>query len=341
MNLDDRIAKLQALLARVQGRSRSPHRANGGPNGGPAAPPVPVVPAVVLREAPAPPLSASLAVTAAPPPPVLTAVPPSPPQPFAPAPSAPRVRVATPVEPLFAHEELPLPTLPPPRPEHSGVRVVDPPPMPVVELDVDPDPLPEPLPPPESFSDLSLPGDRPSQAADAGPAAADETLESRSRLVAAAAVVEEDEGAAASDPTIEVAAAEVSSAELVALQGLAEDIEAPSSSRRPISLEQKMSEPEEEAPLHPPPPESGKLPAASPAIDLTLPEPRPREAAPEPVREARKEAEAPAAPAPRETAAKASPASHEEAQVARFVGVPPNADAMKTFGEILDEALAL
>jgi hypothetical protein len=220
--------------------------------------------------------------------------------------------------------------------------------MHVVELEIDPEPLSEPLPAPESFSELSLPGDRPSQAAaaDTGPAAVDETLESRSRLVAAAPLLEDEDGSAASDPTIEVAAAEVSSAELIALQGLPEDEEAPSSSRRPISLEQKMREPEEEAPLHLPPPESGKLPAASPAIDLTLPaESRARETPPEPpapmreAREARAEAERTVAGASVHAATKVEALA--EVQVASFVGVPPNADAMKTFGEILDEALAL
>ncbi len=236
----------------------------------------------------------------------------------------------------------------PPRPEPSGVRAVEPPPMEVIELDVDPDPS---IPPP-SVSPVS------------GSAKSEEGLESRSRLVSAPPValgsgdrgdddlgdddVGDDDGAelldddedeepfalsvppghAASDPTIEAVPAEVSQAEMDAIE---EADRAPTSSRRPISMEEKMSELEEDSPpLHSPPPASGKLPAASPALEL-----EPLDSQPMPIA-------APVAVAsPRLTreALRADPLPQTE--VAVFVGRTPSDLAAKTFGDLLDATLAL
>ena len=142
----------------------------------------------------------------------------------------------------------------------------------------------------------------------------EEALESRSRLVSAPPQpVETSEPRPPSDPTIEVAAAEVSRTELEEI----EEERAPSSSRRPITMETKMNELEDEAwespagdeapPLHTPPPESGKLPAASPALEL--------------------EAVHPELPA--------------RTEVAVFVASPRSELAEKSFGELLEDALSL
>ncbi len=184
----------------------------------------------------------------------------------------------------------------------------EPPPMEVVELEIDPDPS---IPPP------SL-----------APVSGAEVLESRSRLVSAPPVAldqDEEDGPpggyddAASDPTIEVAAAEVSRLELEAIEASEADEahdRAPTSSRRPISLEEKMSEPDD-VPLHTPPPESGALPAVSPAIDVGF-EPAPA-----------------VMPAPR-----AIPMAPKQVEVAAFVGHAPDATA-PSFGDLLDATLAL
>jgi hypothetical protein len=185
--------------------------------------------------------------------------------------------------------------------------------MEVVELEVDPDPS---IPPP------SL-----------APTSGAEVLESRSRLVSAPPVAlehDEEDGppggydSAASDPTIEIAAAEVSRLELEAIEASEADEvseRAPTSSRRPISLEEKMSEPDD-VPLHTPPPESGALPAASPAIDVGF--------------------EPPAAPpAPTAMAApRAIQVAPTQVEVAAFVGHAPDATA-SSFGDLLDATLAL
>lgn len=150
---------------------------------------------------------------------------------------------------------------------------------------------------------------------------------------------------AASDPTIEVAAAEVSRTELDAL---AEDEEPPSSSRRPITIEEKMSELDDDvAPLHTPPPESGRLPAALPTFELAF-EPQANALRVEEVSTASEPttipADAPAAKArdAREhgdvTVVRAEPP--EETEVAVFV-TGRGAAGAKTFGEILDDALSL
>jgi hypothetical protein len=182
-----------------------------------------------------------------------------------------------------------------------------------VELEVDPDPS---VPPP-------------SMAPVSGHA---EPLESRSRLVSAPPAkleLELDDSdpdpeppSKPSDPTIEVAAAEVSGMELAAIEE-AESERAPASSRRPISIEAKMAEPvEEEAPLHTAPRESGAHRAAVPALDVGF------EPIPAP----------PAAPSPAHEAIFATPAP---AQVASFVGQTSAGRSPKSFGELLDDALSL
>jgi hypothetical protein len=176
--------------------------------------------------------------------------------------------------------------------------------MEVIELEVDPDPS-IPPPPISSVPDGAF-----------GRTGEDAPFESRSRLVSAPPValdgLDEPAPGAASDPTIEVAAAEVSRAELDALEG---DDGAPSSSRRPISLEEKMSERDEDVvPLHAPPPESGKLPTAAPTIELGFEPPLAKEVT------------------------RATPAP--QANVASFVGRAP-APSAKTFGELLDDTLSL
>ncbi len=332
----ERIAKLQALLERVQSRSHAPRRA--ALRTPPARPSV--LEDVVARaslpspiaSAPPPPLPA---ITAAVPPavPPLTeffelpspSLPPSPPAPptAAPAPPAPP---SPPVRPKHApRPEVPAGLFSAGRlePTSSPTEIAaarngvwsppDPPPMEVIELEVDPDPS---LPPPP-FDDASFEDTRPGDLAPVVSFPA--PLESRSRLVVADAIADESPApleseppAPASDPTIEVAAVEVSQREIEALE---EEL-APSSSRRPISLEEKMSE-VDDAPLHAAPPESGSLPAAVPAIDLAF------------EREAEAEAKR----------------THAEpdvrAQVAVFLPASPPAPAAKTFGELLDAALSL
>ncbi len=154
--------------------------------------------------------------------------------------------------------------------------------MEVVELEVDPEPADTPAPvasapreePVSGRADTAPAFSSPDSSSSADPnTQVPAPLESRSRLVVAATAIVDggealepaDEGAfdqAASDPTIEAAAADVSAEAL-------EDEEAPSSSRRPISLEAKMSEPDDDAaPLHSAPRESGRIPAALPNLEL-------------------------------------------------------------------------
>jgi hypothetical protein len=188
----------------------------------------------------------------------------------------------------------------PPEPSHA--RPVEPPPREVVELEVD------------SVSSIPAPPaagpvlDRPDRGADAAPNGlpTEDPLESRSRLVSAPPVSLEasEPQAPPSEPTLEVVSAEISATELAALEA----DRSPTSSRRPISMEEKMNDAGDDAvPLHTPPPESGKLRAAAPTIEL--------------------EAVQPDLP-PR-------------ADVALFVGGPRSESPQKTFGELLDEALSL
>jgi hypothetical protein len=187
--------------------------------------------------------------------------------------------------------------------------------MEVIELEVDPDPS---IPPPPVSGTLMEAFGAPYPDGPSGSLPVEEALESRSRLVSAPPlplepldVGDEPPGHAPSDPTIEVAAAEVSRAELEALEA----DRAPTSSRRPISMEEKMNELDDVVPLHTPPPESGRLPAATPAFDLGF-EPE---------------------PAPHVVRAEPDPG----ADVAVFVGGPPGTSDVKTFGELLDDALSL
>ena len=199
-----------------------------------------------------------------------------------------------------------------PRAEPSSVRAVEPPPGPmeVIELDIDPDPS---IAPPMSGGH-------------------EEPLESKSRLVSAPPSLDrelDDDDLLArpqpSDPTIEVGNVEVGHAELASF----DDEPAPTSSRRPISMEEKMSELDDAPPLHAAPPESGRLPAANPAIELDL------DTASTGVHKlhAMLEAERSAELVERTRAS-------ERPAVAQFVGSAPTAGA-STFGEILDEALQL
>jgi hypothetical protein len=323
VNVEEQIAKLEALLALVRSRSRAqslPSATNGATLEAALAP----APLPRLEPSPAPPRP--------PPPPQSPLEVPTPlaafrPSPVPPAPSpsvAPEARLSSapkvsqrPEAPAFfltplrtaAQKPLvpPAPPVPFAPPESSQVRPHEPPPMEVVELDVDPDPS---IPPP------SL-----------APTSGAEVLESRSRLVSAPPLaLEQDEedgppggyDSAASDPTIEIAAAEVSRLELEAIEADEVSERAPTSSRRPISLEEKMSEPDD-APLHTPPRESGALPAASPAIDVGF------EPAPAP----------PAMAAPR-----AIQVAPTQVEVAAFVGHAPDAPA-SSFGDLLDATLAL
>ncbi len=337
MTIDEQIAKLEALLALVRSRSRAkslPPATNGAkveaalaparlpklepspelPRPPPAPPPPPQSPLDVptpmagFRPSPVPPApSPSVAPEARPPSvPKVSQRPEAPPFFLTPLRTAAQKPVAAPVP-----SAPPAPLAPP---ESSQVRPHEPPPMEVVELEVDPDPS---IPPPSLV-----------------PVSGAEVLESRSRLVSAPPVaLEQDEedgppggyDSAASDPTIEIAAAEVSRTELEAIEASEADEageghdRAPTSSRRPISLEEKMSEPDDVPLLHTPPPESGALPAASPAIDVGFEPP----AAP------------PAVPAPR-----AIQAAPTQVEVAAFVGRAPDATA-PSFGDLLDATLAL
>jgi hypothetical protein len=346
---DDRIAKLQALLARVRSRSRAP-RTPGGPYP-PRAPVRPgpleiATPMAAFRPSPLPPPEA-LATT-------------SPPQPE-PLP----LPIALPLPPIqttyATRPEVPSGLFVTPQPHPSGVRAVEPPPMEVIELEIDPDPSmpPPPVSGPRDDHDASLddfssaPGERPS-----GPLLAETRFESRSRLVsalpAALAAFEPLEapqpldsldsldpldqldpaldppGHVPSDPTIEVAAAEVSRAELDALEAE----HAPSSSRRPISMDEKMSELDDDVPLYNAPPESGRLPAVSPTFDLTFVEPTFAEAT-EPGATSAIRAERPAV-----TRVPGLPGT-TESDVAVFVGAAPSGATPTTFGELLDDALSI
>jgi hypothetical protein len=149
-----------------------------------------------------------------------------------------------------------------------------------------------------------------------------------------------------------------------------EDDRPPSSSRRPISLEEKMAEEDDAVPLHPPPPKSGRLPAASPSIEMGFDaDPstgvrRYDELRAEPAAEAKpadaKPAEAKAPePKPIEAKGPEAPKTHEEPEaalaaspaatavapagvpVARFIGRAPRELAAATFGELLDASLEI
>jgi hypothetical protein len=360
VSTDDRIAMLEALLARVKSRDRT--NANGGASAGTNGTKPHADDEAVLSPLPASPLDVPTPMGAfrpssVPPPPA--GFTPDPPR-YTSRPEAPALFSAKPVAPSTrAPSDASLDqTLVEaatssrriaPRAEPSGVRAVEPPPMEVIELDVDPDPsLPPPSVSPMSVSPVS------------GASRSEEGLESRSRLVSAPPLAldaldpldaidgddddlmdddeDEDEepfalsapGHAASDPTIEAAPAEVSEAEMDAIEAADR---APSSSRRPISMEDKMSELEDDAPpLHTPPPASGKLPAASAAIDLEPLDSQPMLVA------------APAlasVPAPKITreSVRAEPLAPME--VAVFVGRAPSDLASKTFGDLLDATLAL
>ena len=195
----------------------------------------------------------------------------------------------------------------------------------------------------------------------------EEPLESRSRLVSAPPVAPESVDAmeppgamepldlgneptplAPSDPTIEVAAAEVSRAELDAL---VEEEEPPSSSRRMITIEEKMQELDDDvAPLHPPPPESGRLPTALPTFELAF-EPEANSIRLEEVHEPsdlgpiRVEASAvrvEASPDRERTEVSVTRAEPpEDAEVAVFVAPTRSGVSAKTFGDVLDDALSL
>jgi hypothetical protein len=421
---DERIAHLEALLARIRSRKRPPRANPYLPDPRPRRTSPLEIPTPLAAFRPSPlPNAQPVAPTAVP----------------APPPSRPKhaSRPEVPVPGLYAKGSLESPyaqpegelSWPPPpveparvasesvspswdvlsetresreahesRPEPAPPRTDSVPPMAVVELEVDPDPSSPPPPlasaPPVSAAsriaadDASVEGSAP-----ASRRTVEEPLESRSRLVSAPPVAALDSAdgvdsgdtiepldaldpldtleplepiepldvmepldlgtdprpPAASDPTIEVAAAEVSRAELDAL---AEDEEPPSSSRRPITIEEKMSELDDDvAPLHTPPPESGRLPAALPTFELAF-EPQvnalrleelptaselttvradaPEAAKAAKARDAREHGDV--------TVVRAEPP--EETEVAVFV-TGRGAAGAKTFGEILDDALSL
>jgi len=337
VSTDDRIAMLEALLARVKSRTRdrtlltngtTPHADDDVAAGLPASPrdvPTPMAP---VRPSPLPPPPLSTGGASQPPSaPRFSQRPEAPPLSFSAKPLAFESSEASSFERTLQEVGTQIRRAAPPA-EPSRVRAVEPPPMEVVELDVDPDPsIPPPsIPPPASVPPISANGEDP--------------FESRSRLVSAPPApfemtgltqlddVFEDEpfelSSPASDPTIEAAPAEVSQAELDAIE---EADRAPSSSRRPISMEDKMSELEDSIPLHTPPPESGKLPAASPAIELHL-DAQPA-SAPVPV----------AAPALAREALRGDPLSQTE--IAVFLGRTPSDVPAKTFGDLLETTLSL
>jgi hypothetical protein len=141
-----------------------------------------------------------------------------------------------------------------------------------------------------------------------------------------------------SDPTIEVAAAEVSRAEL---EALAEDEEPPSSSRRAITIEEKMKELDDDvAALHPPPPESGRLPTALPTFELAF-EPEANSIRLEEVAEPSDVGTVRAEATERAEVIVTRAEPPEEAEVAVFVTPTRTGPSVKTFGDVLDEALSL
>ena len=343
MNDDRRIAQLEALLARIRSRSRPPRASPYLPEAPP--PPRPSRPGLLEIQTPLAGFRPGPLPQAPPAPQPFVAAPSAPVRPrYAPRPEVPVVGLfpERPLEPMFARPEG--------APAQGTARSTprEPPPMEVVELEVDPDPS---IPPP-SFSEPTLEDTSP-EGAPSG-RTIPEPLESRSRLVSAPPVPlepldamegldvgNEPPGLSPSDPTIEVAAAEVSRAELDALED-----SAPSSSRRPISLEAKMSEPDDDAvPLHTPPPESGRLPAALPHIELAF-EP----AAPERSDVTLARAEAPersevsvvrVEEGERNEMSVVRAEPPEDADVALFVAPPRGAPGRKTFGDLLDDALSL
>jgi hypothetical protein len=134
-----------------------------------------------------------------------------------------------------------------------------------------------------------------------------------------------------------VAAAEVSRAELDAL----EEQEPPSSSRRPITIEEKMSELDDEvAPLHTPPPESGRLPAALPTFELAF-EPEAAAGAEAPDRTDKSTVRIEATEERPEMSVIRAELPSDHAEVAVFVNRPRSYPGAKTFGEVLDDALSL
>ncbi len=290
MSDDDSIDKLEALLERVRSRNRPP------------SDPPPLLDAAADLEVPTP-IAAFL------------------PSPLPPEPSTPhQMEVATPVS-AFRPSSMPPSSAPSTQPlgprrdtlrpglapglfglgpqEPPRMRPLDapppfePPPMEVVELDVESIPS---VPPPPHSGPLSARED-----GGGGPPA--EALESRSRLVSAPPLAAESaEAHDPSAPVLEIASAEISATELEALDA----DRPPTSSRRPISMEAKMNEPDD-APLHEPPPESGKLLAAAPAIELEG----------------------------------VKPSLTPRPEVAVFVGTAGGKLAATTFGDVLDEALTL
>jgi hypothetical protein len=216
---------------------------------------------------------------------------------------APRRHGPPPLPPL-AHGPPPLPPFPPPEAEVSRIRAVDAlldaAPPDVIEVDLEPEPS---VPPPPPASTREPPGstqeppgstrEPPASTREPPPGGpfAEERLESRSRLVSAPPLDADDDVESVGEDDLVVPGSERTIEHDVEPDHAPErepalfddgdratvlfgdaDARAPGSSRRPISLEEKMLESEDDdaPPLHVPPPESGKLPAATPAIDLSL-----------------------------------------------------------------------
>jgi hypothetical protein len=307
---DDHIDKLEALLERVRGRPRDP-------NPPPPAPETPVstidvaaldiaTPVPAPNPAPAPVAPNGLDV----PTPVHAFMPSSIPPPSSEPstqPVGPRRDTLRPgnspglfgLGPPDTSRVRPMEPPPPAPADAAPAQGYEAPPMEVVELDIDPNPS---VPPPPVSGHVV-------ESWDTGRATIphEEPFESRSRLVSAPPAapsepVEPSEPPVASSPILEVASAEISATELEARE------RAPTSSRRPISMEEKMNEPDDYATaLHAPPPESGKLPTAAPAIELQA----------------------------------VQPELPPRADVAVFVTAPKGELARTTFGELMDDALSL
>ncbi len=330
MSPEERIAKLEALLERVTRRRAEPRDEGAGPSLARVAAtgevhwPFPPRPPAPVREAPRTPIPLGEDVTLLER--TLVTVVDAPPR----APEPSRVRAIEAIETSFAE---------PPPVEHMDLEL-------------------------ETDTSLVPPSDRDPFASEP------HLLESRSRLVAATPErafdrpgslgLEEDltstptpltprgldEARDASTSATDFAPRAVGPSVIDGLDEL--DEPAPASSRRPITLEEKMSELEgEDDALHAAPPASGRQPAVPP-IDLDVspdvgaitgeervaerPHERPREPSPEWARDRVQIArDAP-------EVMRASPATSDA--VAAFVGRTPE-PRPATFGELLDDALAI
>jgi hypothetical protein len=329
---DARIAKLEALLAQIKKRSAEPRTRAASPTA-PEPAPVPVpVPEIATPIPPPIPSAIPLPVPAELPPAFLpTAAPPAPlleaRDTLAPIPHEAEHDATIPERPAAA---------PAPRPpEPSRVRAIDtafgePPPMELIELEIEEPSVP---PPPMPEADRRV--------------SETEIFESRSRLVTAAPVAlpeapDDDESLRQtpapepppSEPTLPLGDARAASA--ASLDEIEEEEAAPSSSRRPISVEEKLKQLAEDDGVHVPPPESGRQPAVPPIPLAFAPDEtgvRRSDDLLQPTRIA------PDAARPTPISGNALDAAASES-VAAFVGKPPS-PRPATFGDLIDQALKL